>query len=57
MDIGIDDSEMKVAGEDSKPDLKDIVVVLDKWTRTCDMILNSLDEQIRKISKTKVKAQ
>lgn len=33
-------------------DLKEVLVVLDKWTRTCDMILNSIDDQVRKISKS-----
>lgn len=49
----IGDSEMNlVSNEEQRPDLKDILVVLDKWARTCDMILVSLEEQISKISKT-----
>jgi hypothetical protein len=32
-------------------DIKEAMVVLDKWSRTCDIVLNSLDEQIKRISK------
>lgn len=56
MESGVVDSEMNVAGEEPKPDLKDVVVVLDKWTRICDMVLSSIEEQISKISKTSAKS-
>lgn len=38
----------------SAEDLKEILVVLDKWTRTCDMVLVSLDDQIKKIIKNQI---
>ena len=51
--MDVDDSEMNLAngGEGDKNNLRDILIVLDKWTRTCDMVLSSLDEQIKKINK------
>lgn len=50
------DSEMRLEGGASEErDLKEMLVVLDKWTRTCDMVLMSLDDQIKKIVKTNEK--
>lgn len=61
------DSEMTNVGVESdsnkttrvvaadQADIKEAVVVLDKWSRTCDIVLNSLDEQIKKISKKAAK--
>lgn len=45
------------SGEASnKVDLREISIILDGWSRTCDQILNTLDEQITKIVKRNRKA-
>lgn len=38
-------------GPSQKVDLREISIVLDGWIRTCDQVLNTLDEQITKIVK------
>lgn len=55
MDVG--DSEMNLGNSEDRNDLREILIVFDKWTRTCDMVLASLDDQIRKIMKNDVKNQ
>lgn len=34
-----------------KPDLREIAIILDSWSRTCDTLLNTLETQINKIAK------
>lgn len=41
---------VKAIGEAELAAIKEAVIVLDKWSRTCDIVLKSLDEQIKKIS-------
>lgn len=41
-------------GEPSnKIDLREISITLDAWSRTCDQVLTTLDEQVDKILKKK----
>lgn len=51
-EIGGDSDQKTKAGD--RADIREVVVVLDKWSRTCDIILKSLDEQIARISKRAV---
>lgn len=43
--------DVEMTSVKSSEDLKEILVVLDRWTRTCDTVLVSLDDQIKKIIK------
>lgn len=31
--------------------IREISIILDEWSRTCDQVLKSLEEQINKVSK------
>jgi len=54
----MDSTDAKMNEEpQNRTDLMDVLVVLDKWTRTCDVVLNSLEEQIKKITNNNVKAR
>jgi len=35
----------------NRPDLREMSIVLDGWSKTCDTVLNSLNCQINKIAK------
>lgn len=35
-------------------DLREIAIVLDSWSRTCEAVANTLEDQIRKITKADV---
>lgn len=53
----MDTTDAKMNEEpNSRVDLMEVLVVLDKWTRTCDVALASLEDQIRKIAHNNVKA-
>lgn len=34
-----------------KPDLREISIILDSWSRTCDTLLTTIEAQINKITK------
>ena len=46
MDNKMETTDAKMGEE--PVNLMEVLVVLDKWTRTCDVVLASLDEQINK---------
>lgn len=48
--------DVTMASEQNEPtkiDVREISIVLDEWSRTCDQVLKTLEEQINKISKKK----
>lgn len=49
--VGGEGVDCERAKMDNRADIKEVMVVLDKWSRTCDIVLKSLDEQIARISK------
>ena len=42
--------------QNNQIDLREISIILDGWSRTCDTVLNTLDDQINKIIKNNGKS-
>lgn len=45
-------SQQRLSGE-NQIDLREISIILDGWSRTCDTVLNTLSDQITKVIKNK----
>lgn len=48
-----DSTSQQRLSEENQIDLREISIILDGWSRTCDTVLNTLSDQITKVIKNK----
>lgn len=48
-----DSNSQQRLSKENQIDLREISIILDGWSRTCDTVLNTLSDQITKVIKNK----